>query len=98
MQLNKDILRERRLDLGWTQQQLADACGISLRTIQRVEKDGAACLDTTAALGVVFEMKRSALLYASPTQDVIKPNYKILIGASALIGFVLGVVLTMMVT
>lgn len=97
MQLDKDTLREKRLDLGWTQQQLADACGISLRTVQRIEKSGVASLDTTAALSAVFEVDRRALLYTSPSKDALKPNLKILIAGSVLLGFLLGTLVTVTV-
>ncbi|ENO00390.1 MULTISPECIES: helix-turn-helix domain-containing protein [Pseudoalteromonas] len=42
MQLNPTTVKSLRSKLDWTQQQLADACDVSLRTIQRVEKEGAA--------------------------------------------------------
>ncbi|MCA1766774.1 MAG: helix-turn-helix transcriptional regulator [Idiomarina sp.] len=48
-------LRNRR---GWTQQHLADACAVSLRTIQRVEKEGIASQETVAALCSVYEIER----------------------------------------
>ena len=38
MQLNQKTIKQLRDDKNWTQQSLADACGLSLRTIQRVEK------------------------------------------------------------
>lgn len=46
---------------GWTQQHLADACAVSLRTIQRVEKDGIASQETVSALCSVYEVQRQVL-------------------------------------
>ncbi len=33
------IVRKLRLERNWTQEQLAEMCGISVRTIQRLERD-----------------------------------------------------------
>ena len=38
-------LRDRR---GWTQEQLAECCGLNVRTIQRVESGNKASLETLA--------------------------------------------------
>ncbi|RUO64703.1 helix-turn-helix transcriptional regulator [Idiomarina ramblicola] len=51
-------LRNRR---GWTQQHLADACAVSLRTVQRVEKEGIASQETVAALCSVYEIERQVI-------------------------------------
>src|SRR5690554_736463 len=68
MQLNALFIRELRTERGWTQQQLADICDLSLRTIQRVELHGIASLETSKALASAFEMER-ALLQASVTEQ-----------------------------
>lgn len=62
MLLKADIIRRQRLAKGWTQEQLAELCGISVRTVQRLEKTGVASLETTNALAAVFELERVALL------------------------------------
>ena len=54
MQINALFIREKRTQRGWTQQQLADICGLSLRTIQRVELHGIASLETSKALASAF--------------------------------------------
>ena len=68
MQLDAQQIRQLRSELGWTQQQLADICGLSLRTIQRVEVSGLASLETTKALAVAFNKERNELL-DTQTQD-----------------------------
>lgn len=40
MQINNNTVKLLRTEKSWTQQHLADASGVSLRTIQRVESDG----------------------------------------------------------
>ncbi len=62
MLVNASQLKQLRQSRNWTQQQLADACGLSMRTIQRVEKDGVASNDTVAAYAAVFELQASELL------------------------------------
>lgn len=61
MQLNSQHIRELREQKAWTQQHLADACGISLRTIQRVEKYGNASPETTMGLCAVLEVEMDTL-------------------------------------
>jgi transcriptional regulator with XRE-family HTH domain len=62
MDIQASRVRELRSQRGWTQQHLADACAVSLRTIQRIEKDGNAAQETVAALCAVFSVAREELL------------------------------------
>lgn len=50
------IVRKLRLSRGWSQEQLADLCNLSIRTIQRVERGGQPSLETLNALAAVFEV------------------------------------------
>ena len=61
MQLQRNIIKQLRDNRAWTQQHLADACGISLRTIQRVEKYGNASHDTALGLASVLEVELDEL-------------------------------------
>ncbi len=72
MQLNADKIKKLRADHGWTQQQLAEICGLSLRTIQRVELQGIASLETTKSLAAAFELDKSAL--QQPDETVTTPT------------------------
>lgn len=74
MQLNGLFIRETRTERGWTQQQLADICGLSLRTIQRVELHGIASLETSKALASAFEIERTELEQLEPTNVQPKAN------------------------
>ena len=62
MLVNADKIRGMRLENGWTQDQLAQMCGVSVRTVQRIEKTGVASLDTANALAAVFKAERKAIL------------------------------------
>lgn len=50
MKLNVDFIKAERERRAWSQNHLADAAGISLRTIQRVESVGVASKETTLAI------------------------------------------------
>ncbi|MDP4537050.1 helix-turn-helix transcriptional regulator [Alkalimonas collagenimarina] len=67
MQLDAKQIRQLRTDQGWTQQQLADICGLSLRTIQRVELNGLASLETTKSLAAAFTKDRRELMETEDT-------------------------------
>ena len=49
------IIRKLREDRGWSQEQLAEISGLSVRTIQRIESGGRASLETLKCLAAVFE-------------------------------------------
>jgi transcriptional regulator with XRE-family HTH domain len=57
------LIRQRRLDKGWTQSQLAEYSGLSLRTIQRIEKGQKPTVESQKALAAVFETSMSELSY-----------------------------------
>lgn len=68
MIINASIVKQERTHRGWTQQQLADVSGLSLRTIQRVENQGQGSMETCSAPCSVLEMERSRL-FESPPSD-----------------------------
>lgn len=53
------IVRKLRLQRAWSQDQLAEFSGLSVRTIQRVERGRRASLETAKALAAVFEVEVS---------------------------------------
>ena len=55
------IVRKLRLQRNWSQEQLAEFCGLSVRTIQRVESGNRASLETLMCLASVFEVDVSKL-------------------------------------
>lgn len=62
MILNIDKLISEKNKRAWTQGHLAEVCGLSLRTIQRIEKTGIASHDTIKALASVFEVSIEELI------------------------------------
>ena len=55
------LVQKLRLQRGWSQQQLAELSGLSVRTIQRVENGQPASTETLKSLASVFETDFSAL-------------------------------------
>lgn len=55
------LIQKLRLKHGWSQQQLADASGLSVRTIQRIEAGQPASMETLKSLAAVFEVDFSIL-------------------------------------
>jgi DNA-binding XRE family transcriptional regulator len=55
------LVQKLRLKRGWSQQQLADLSGLSVRTIQRIENGQPASMETLKSLASVFEIDMSEL-------------------------------------
>ena len=53
------IVRKLRLQRGWTQEHLAELTGLSVRSIQRLERGQSPSLETLKALAAVLEVDRS---------------------------------------
>ncbi len=49
-------IRQRRIESGWSQLQLAEFSGLSLRTIQRIEKGNTLTIESLKALAAVFNV------------------------------------------
>ncbi|WP_206483231.1 helix-turn-helix transcriptional regulator [Thalassotalea sp. G2M2-11] len=70
LQLDIEAIKRFRSQKNWTQQQLADICDVSLRTIQRIEKTGISSIETLSALCSAFNTDKSNLLEESfPLND-----------------------------
>lgn len=61
MEIKTNTLKTLRQKKGWTQQHLADAAGLSLRTIQRLESEGNAAKETVMAICAALEIGREEL-------------------------------------
>jgi transcriptional regulator with XRE-family HTH domain len=55
------LIQKLRLKKGWSQQQLAEASGLSVRTIQRIEGGQPASTETLKSIAAVFEVDFSTL-------------------------------------
>ena len=55
-------IRQRRIEKGWSQSQLAEFSGLSLRTIQRVEKGKTPTVESLKSIAAVFEVAHTDLM------------------------------------
>lgn len=62
MRINSELVKKLRAQRHWSQEQLAIACGVNLRTIQRIERQGAGSLESVRALASVFDVDANDLL------------------------------------
>ena len=67
------LIQKLRLQRGWSQEQLAALSGLSVRTIQRLERGQPASTESLKALGAVFEIDFSTLreepMTSTPSDD-----------------------------
>ena len=66
VKVDSKLIRLEREKRAWTQEHLAKASGLSLRTIQRVEKTSAASFESVRALAAVFELSVADLRDSAP--------------------------------
>lgn len=56
MKINTQLVITLRSRRSWSQEELATAAGLNLRTIQRIESDGVASLQSRKALASAFDV------------------------------------------
>ena len=61
MKINSAVIISARQSRAWSQQHLAVVCGVSLRTIQRVENNGSGSLETIKSIAAGLELTVSEL-------------------------------------
>ncbi|MFH1215785.1 MAG: 2TM domain-containing protein [Pseudomonadota bacterium] len=63
------VVRKLRLERGWSQEQLAEISGLSVRTIQRIERGQKPSLETMKSLAAVFEADVAHLTMEADMSD-----------------------------
>lgn len=66
-------VKQRRLEMAWSQEELAQHAGLSSRTIQRIEAGHKAGLESLKCLAAVFETSISTL---QEEQDMLQAKLK----------------------
>ena len=69
MNIDPQKLKQARHSKGWTQQHLADASELSLRTIQRLEKTGNIAAESLQAVCAVLDVSPPDLLTQSDARS-----------------------------
>ncbi len=77
MKINAALVLRLRNAKSWSQEELATASGLNLRTIQRIENEASASLQSKKALASVFEIDIRALESKEPPA-MVKHEYKTL--------------------
>lgn len=54
MKIEDDLIRKLRNEKSWSQEELATASGLNIRTVQRVEKNSSASLQTKRSLALAL--------------------------------------------
>lgn len=67
MKIDGNAVRAIREERSWSQEHLANAAGLSARTIQRIEADGVGSSETRLALAGAFGVSVSSL---APSSDI----------------------------
>ena len=101
MEVNAAKIKMLRTDKSWTQQHLADACSVSLRTIQRVERYGNASNETVMSLCAVFEIGRDVIVMPDipvETQETVVDIAQMFNMKSHLIAMAIGIGIGAIVT
>lgn len=61
MNIDAELIKEVRTSHSWSQDELATASGLSLRTIQRIENVGTASLQSSKAIAAALEVNLEQL-------------------------------------
>jgi transcriptional regulator with XRE-family HTH domain len=56
MNINSALVKKLRAEKSWSQEELATASGLNLRTVQRIETEATASLQSKKALAAAFEI------------------------------------------
>lgn len=56
MNIDAQKIRALRAGRAWSQEHLAEIAGLNLRTVQRIEQNGTASLQSTRALAAAFDL------------------------------------------
>ena len=68
------LIQKLRLQRGWSQEQLADVSGLSVRTVQRLERGQPGSLESMKALAAVFEIDLNRL--KEPAMDALQSDIR----------------------
>jgi transcriptional regulator with XRE-family HTH domain len=68
------LIQKLRLQRGWSQEQLAEISGLSVRTVQRLERGQPGSLESMKALAAVFEIDLNRL--KEPAMDALQSDIR----------------------
>ena len=77
MKINAEKILKKRTEMCWSQEELALAAGLNLRTIQRIESEASASLQSKKALASALDIDIQDLEYEE-MQTMKKYEYKVI--------------------
>ena len=66
LKIDREFIRSERHKRGWSQEQLAAAAGLGVRTVQRIESSGTTSSESAKCLAAVFEVPLTRLFRSEP--------------------------------
>lgn len=81
LKINSEFIKAERQKRGWSQEQLAAADGLGVRTIQRMESGSTASSESAKSLAAVFEVPFSRLLIEKPKAFLLRRRLLVAAGA-----------------
>jgi transcriptional regulator with XRE-family HTH domain len=98
LKINGEAVRALREQKSWSQEHLANASGLSVRTVRRVEIENVASAETRLALAAALDVPVAVLMSAplSPSAQVVATRFegvmrKTLLGLGVALAFVFAV-------
>lgn len=88
MQVDSKMIRSERDKRAWTQQHLAQASGLALRTIQRIESTENASYESATAIASCFELAISELRIETQEKNIFQRRAKPWKLASFMLGLI----------
>jgi transcriptional regulator with XRE-family HTH domain len=79
MKLNNAKLKQLRESRAWSQSHFAQISGLSLRTIQRIEKSGIASPESVKSICATFDIQIEELSFVEAQQKELVPSFSGLI-------------------
>lgn len=90
MKIDARMVRKLRELRGWSQEQLAEAAGLGVRTVQRLESEGRASAETRTCLAAAFSVPQSVLTGQRPVPLRMRDSAAPMLGLSGTFLIVVG--------
>lgn len=76
IKINQAEIKELRFGKGWTQEKLAEVSGVHTRTVQRIENDGTASIQSLNSLAQALAVEPETLQWAEKTPHSVVEGTK----------------------
>ncbi len=94
MKIDRHMIRKLCELRGWSQEQLAEAAGLGVRTVQRVESEGRASAETRTCLAAAFNVPQSALAAPASVSERARDSADPILGLIGVFLVIVGLLTT----